>query len=194
MRIIAGQWKSRRLATVRGRGVRPTTDRIREAWMSILGDRIGGAVVVDLFAGSGALGLEALSRGAAHVTFVERSRGAIRVLERNVRTLDAGAAVTVIRGDAMAHVRAAKRFRYDLALADPPYDRGYTRALLALFDQHPFAREFWLEHAAGDAVPSGMSLQQRRYGDTTLTGAAPTAGRARREAAFSNSLTGGGTS
>lgn len=194
MRIIAGQWKSRRLAAVRGRGVRPTTDRVREAWMSILADRISGAAVVDLFAGSGALGLEALSRGAAHVTFVERSRGALRVLERNIRTLDAGAAATVIRGDAMAHVRSAKRSRYDLALADPPYDRGYTRALLALFAHHPFARELWLEHAAGDAVPSGMSLQQRRYGDTTLTGTIAAAGRPRRDAALSNRLTGSGAS
>ena len=187
MRIIAGQWKSRRLAAVRGRGVRPTTDRVREAWMSILANRIGGAVVVDLFAGSGALGLEALSRGAAHVTFVERSRGAIRVLERNIRTLDAGAAATVIRADAMAHVRSAKRLRYDLA-------RGYTRALLALFAHQPFARELWLEHAAGDAVPTGMSLQQRRYGDTTLTGTVPAAGRTGPEAALSSRLTGGGAS
>ncbi|MDE2805200.1 MAG: 16S rRNA (guanine(966)-N(2))-methyltransferase RsmD [Gemmatimonadota bacterium] len=194
MRIIAGKWKSRRLVAVRGRSVRPTADRIREAWMSILADRISGASVADLFAGSGALGLEALSRGAAHVTFVERSHGAIRVLERNIETLGAGAASTVIRGDAMAHVRSAKRFRYDLALADPPYDRGYTRELLALLAHHPFARELWLEHAAGDAVPPGMSVHQRRYGDTILTGTAAAAGRPRRRAAFSNRLTGGGAS
>lgn len=162
--------------------------------MSILADRIGDAEVADLFAGSGALGFEALSRGAAHVTFVERSRGAIRVLERNIRTLGAGAVTTVIRGDAMAHVRSATRFRYDLALADPPYDRGYTRELLALLAHHPFARELWLEHASGDAVPSGMSLHQRRYGDTTLTGAVAAAGRPRRGAAFSDRLTGGGAS
>ena len=194
MRIIAGKWKSRKLLAVRGRGVRPTADRIREAWMSIVADRIGGAEVADLFAGSGALGLEALSRGAAHVTFVERSRGAIRVLERNIQALDAGAAATVIRGDAMAHVRSVKRFCYDLALADPPYDRGCTRELLALFAHQPFARELWLEHATGDAVPSGMSLRQRRYGDTTLTGTVPPAGRPRHGAAFSNRLRGGGTS
>ena len=205
MRIIAGKWKSRRLAAVRGRGIRPTTDRIREAWMSILADRIGGAMVADLFAGSGALGLEALSRGAAHVTFVERSRGAIRVLERNIEALGAGAATTVISGDALAHVRSAKRFRYDLALADPPYDRGYTRELLALVARHPFARELWLEHATRDAVPSGMSLHQRRYGDTTLTGTVAAGAPPRRGASrpatpgdsprpFSNRLTGGGAS
>lgn len=194
MRIIAGKWKSRRLAAVRGRGTRPTTDRIREAWMSILADRISGSAVADLFAGSGALGLEALSRGAAHVTFVEKSRGAIRVLERNIQTLGAGAVATVIRGDAMAHVRSAKRFRYDLALADPPYDRGYTRELLALLAHHPFARELWLEHASGDAVPSGMSLHQRRYGDTTLTGTVVAAGRPRGGGALSSRLTGGGAS
>ena len=194
MRIISGKWKSRRLLAIRGRGARPTSDRIREAWMSILGERLRGAVVADLFAGSGALGLEALSRGAAHVTFVERSRGALRVLERNIHTLGAGTATTVIRGDAVAHVRAAERFRYDLALADPPYDRGYTRELLVLFAHGPFAREFWLEHSARDAVPPDIPIRQRTYGGTTLTRAVPPAERSRPGPDSSNCMRGGGGS
>lgn len=162
--------------------------------MSILGERISGAVVADLFAGSGALGLEALSRGAAHVTFVERNRGALRVLERNIHTLGAGTATTVIRGDAVAHARAAERFRYDLALADPPYDRGHTRELLVVFARNPFARELWLEHSARDAVPLDIPIRQRTYGGTTLTRAVPPAERSRRGPDSSNSLRGGGGS
>lgn len=162
--------------------------------MSILGDRICGAVVADLFAGSGALGLEALSRGAAHVTFVERSRGALRVLERNIQALGAGMATTVIRGDAIAHVRAAERLRYDLALADPPYDRGYTRELLVLYARNPFARELWLEHSARDAVPLDIAIRQRSYGGTTLTRAVPPAEQSRPGPDSSNRMRGGGGS
>ena len=169
MRIIAGKWKSRRIAPVPGRGVRPTTDRVREAWMSILAGRIAGASALDLFAGSGALGLEALSRGAAHVTFVERSHRAVRVLERNIRALGAGPDATVIRGDAMAHLRRLEPFAYDLALADPPYDRGYTSQLVARYGAGPFARELWVEHRAAESFPPDAVAEQRRYGDTALT-------------------------
>lgn len=176
MRIIAGKWKSRRLATVPGRGVRPTTDRVREAWMSILGDRIRGARVVDLFAGSGALGLEALSRGAASATFVERSRRAIRVLERNIRSLDAGPAAAVIRGDAMSHARNPPDPPYDLALADPPYDHGYAFRLLAGYRAVPFARELWIEHDWRETLPPDVTVEQRRYGDTALTRVTATGG------------------
>lgn len=169
MRIIAGRWKSRRLAPVRGRGVRPTTDRVREAWMSILGHRIGGAAVADLFAGSGALGLEALSRGAAHVTFVERSRRAIGVLERNISSLDADGVATVVRGDALAHLHRLDPARCDLALADPPYGRGHAHRLVTLYARRPFARELWVEHRSDESLPADVRVRQRRYGDTVLT-------------------------
>ena len=152
-----------------GRGVRPTTDRVREAWMSILGDRLGGADVADLFAGSGALGLETLSRGAAHVTFVERSQRAVRVLERNIRTLDARAVTTVLRNDALSHIQNLEAEHYDLALADPPYEHGYAFRLLAAYRQAPFARELWIEHDVREALPPEAVAEQRRYGDTALT-------------------------
>jgi len=169
LRIIAGKWKSRRLAPVRGRGVRPTTDRVREAWMSILATRVVDAAVADLFAGSGALGLEALSRGAAHVTFVERSRGAIGVLERNIRSLGADDVTTVVRGDALAHLHRLDPVRCDLALADPPYGRSHAHRLLTLYARRPFARELWIEHRADEALPPDLPVRQRRYGDTVLT-------------------------
>lgn len=137
--------------------------------MSIVGDRIRGARVADLFAGSGALGLEALSRGAAHVTFVERSRRAARVLERNIGALGAGADTTLIRADVMAHLRALEPLHYDLAFADPPYDRDYTTQLVASYGANAFAREFWVEHRAGEDLPPEAAAEQRRYGDTALT-------------------------
>ena len=172
MRIIAGEWRSRRIAAVRGRGVRPTTDRVREAWMAIVGDRLPGASVADLFAGSGALGLEALSRGAARVVFVERSRRAVAVLRRNIRALGAQGRAIVVAGDAMAHLRALDPLHYDLALADPPYDHGYAARLLAEHRRCPFAREFWVEHRTDEALPPGAAAERRTYGDTALTRAA----------------------
>ena len=137
--------------------------------MSIVGDRIRGARVADLFAGSGALGLEALSRGAAHVTFVERSRRASRVLERNVRALGAGADTTLIRADVMTHLRTLEPLHYDLAFADPPYDRDYSTQLVASYGGSVFARELWVEHRVGEDLPPDAAAEQRRYGDTALT-------------------------
>lgn len=149
--------------------------------MSIIGPRIEGAAVADLFAGSGALGLEALSRGASHVTFVERSRRALRVLERNIRALEADRDTTVVRGDALAHLPALCRLRCDLALADPPYGRGYASALVSGFDRRPFARELWIEHRVDEPFPPDVSVRQRRYGDTVLTAVALPRGAAHRE-------------
>ena len=169
LRIIAGKWKSRRLAPVRGRGVRPTTDRVREAWMSMLAPRVVDAAVADLFAGSGALGLEALSRGAAHVTFVERSRRAIGVLERNIRSLGADGVTTVVCGDALAYIHKLDPVRCDLALADPPYGRGHAHRLSTLYARRSFARELWIEHRSDEALPPDIPVRQRRYGDTVLT-------------------------
>jgi 16S rRNA (guanine966-N2)-methyltransferase len=123
VRIVAGQWGGRRLAAPPGRGTRPTADRVREALFSALGD-IGGARVLDLFAGSGALGLEALSRGAAAATFVERDPKALEALRANVEAL--GAAAEIRRRDALqflANAGTGAR-HYDLALLDPPYDQA----------------------------------------------------------------------
>ena len=169
MRIIAGKWKGRRIGAVPGRKVRPTADRVREAWMSILGSSIPGANAVDLFAGSGALGLEALSRGAEYVTFVEHSSGAARTLEDNIRALEAQPRTRVIRGDVITHIGPLVRFHYDIAFADPPYDRGYAAQLAARYRSNPFAREFWVEHRAGEHLPADVIADQRRYGDTALT-------------------------
>jgi len=169
VRIIAGEWRGRRIQTVKGRGVRPTTDRVRESWMAALGGAVQDARVVDLFAGSGALGLETLSRGALEVTFVEKARGALQALRGNVRLLGAEDRCRIIQGDAMAFARKLDPGAFDLALADPPYDLGFAGQLLALFSEKPFARALWVEHRSREILPPFPGLRQRRYGDTTLS-------------------------
>jgi 16S rRNA (guanine966-N2)-methyltransferase len=169
MRIIAGEWRGRQLAPVRAPGVRPTSDRVREAWMSAMGGSFDGCRVLDLFAGSGALGLECLSRGAEHCTFVEKASSSRRVLDANVALLGARARVTVVQTDVLAWLDGHLRDHVDLALADPPYGEGWAAALLDRFLRTPFARELWVEHRSDDPVPAAPGLVQRRYGDTVLS-------------------------
>lgn len=166
MRIVAGRFGGRRLVVPRDARVRPTADRVREAWMSILGPALPGARVLDLFAGSGALGLEALSRGAASVDFVELNGPSLKALGDNIAALDAGDLVTIHRGDALRFVQRLEAGAYDIALADPPYTGDQARRLIALFRETPFARILSVEHRAGDD-PGGDDT--RRYGDTALT-------------------------
>lgn len=179
LRIIAGRWRGRRIQ-VPPSDVRPTADRVREAWMSILQPRIPDGRVLDLCAGSGALGLECLSRGAAHCDFVERSPGVAKVLQANIAALQADAVSTVHRTDAVqfaAQLTASGSPRavarpYELALADPPYATSLAKALAAIWLRQPFSDIFGIEHAAGDLLPDppdGASAECRRYGDTAIT-------------------------
>ena len=126
MRVIAGQWGGRRLQAPSGESTRPTSDRVREALFSILAPRIEGARVLDLFAGSGALGIEALSRGAAAATFVDSAAAAIRAVRANLEAL--GIEAEVVRADArrfLGGASAAAR-QYDLVFLDPPYRLAAT--------------------------------------------------------------------
>lgn len=171
LRIVAGAWRGRRIK-VPPSGVRPTGDRVREAWASILQAHFDGAHVVDLCAGSGALGLEALSRGAAHCDFVEKDAGTRRVLEANIAALGAGERATVHRGDAIAFLAHRPPPDFDLAFADPPYDSGLAVALAERWLREPFATIFGLEHPANAAMPaygSGAPPDRRAYGITALT-------------------------
>ena len=170
MRIIAGRWRGRIIEAPPGRKTRPTSDRVREAWMSALQTEIPNSMVLDLFAGSGALGLELLSRGASHVTFVEQANPALRTLKSNADKLKIDAAhMAVVRGDAVAYASAAGQLAFDLAVADPPYHEGLAAELLRIFARRPFARWFWVEHASGEDLPELPGLNTRRYGDTSLT-------------------------
>lgn len=166
MRIVAGIYGGRRLAIPKDVRVRPTGDRVREAWMSILAAELEGARVLDLFAGSGALGLEMLSRGAAHADFVELGPASLAALRQNIEALGVGGQVTVHRGDAIRFAERVPPGAFDIALADPPYTMDAAERLVALFRRHPFASILSVEHPADRALPGD---ETRRYGDTALT-------------------------
>ena len=166
MRIVSGTLGGRRLKAPTDSRVRPTSDRVREAWMSILASELPGARVLDLFAGSGALGLEALSRGAASAEFVELHRASLAALHDNIAALGLESVATVRRADAERYARELPAKAFDVAFADPPYTIDYAGRLVALFRERPFARILSVEHRA-DLPISGD--ETRRYGDTAIT-------------------------
>ena len=167
MRIVAGSARGRRLTTPTGLEVRPTTDRVREAVFNSLGslDVLEGARVIDLFAGSGALGIEALSRGAAHVTFVDSSNKALDAVRTNLATCGFEAVATVVRADAIAHLAHGSQ-QFDLALLDPPYGFDEWEELLASLRADTIVIE------SDRSIPTGDGsevLRERRYGGTVVT-------------------------
>ena len=178
MRILAGELKGRRLTTPRGDTTRPTADQVRIALMDTLMPRLGGARFLDLFAGAGGVGLEALSRGAAHATFVERDPRAIAALAENIRTLDLEPRTSVVRGDVARQLErlAGEGRRFELVFLDPPYatDDG-ERALAALGDGALLAPQGIViaQHLTKrrPAPECGVlrAFRDRRFGETTLT-------------------------
>jgi 16S rRNA (guanine966-N2)-methyltransferase len=167
MRIVAGRWRGRTIKAPNDSRVRPTADRVREAWMSIVMLELPGARVVDLFAGSGALGLEALSRGAAHVDFVELAPKSLAALKANAAALGAGDDAVIRRADALRYVAALETGAYDVAFADPPYGLGLATRLAALWLATPFARVLGIEHRADEVLPGNPD--RRVYGDTAVS-------------------------
>lgn len=179
MRVIGGTARGHRLASIAGREIRPTPDRVREALFSILYSRKGvltGGKILDLFAGSGALGIEALSRGATHAWFVDSSREAAGTIRDNLERCGFSDRATVITRDvreALTTVGGAGPF--DVIFADPPYNRDQaTRLLEGIERQGLLDTSGWLclETAAADPVPPRVGallhLDQRRYGLTML--------------------------
>ena len=178
MRVIAGRYGGRRLQAPRGRTTRPTSDRVREALFSMLGD-IGGAAVLDLFAGSGALGIEALSRGAASAVFVEQHAAALKALRTNLGALELSEpAIKLLPTDASRALRSARERRetYDLIFVDPPYGdaQAWARELSVALPPllAPAARVVVESDRRAPLeldAPELETGQQRRYGDTTIT-------------------------
>ena len=181
MRVIAGSARGRPLKAPPGRGTRPTSDRVREAMFSSLADDVPGAAVLDLFAGTGALGIEALSRGAAMATFVERDPAVLAVLTDNVDRAGVADRATIVRADVASFVRRPASVPFTVVLCDPPYDEPLAVILDLVAD---LAGSGGL---AGDAVvvvererrdPALNDLRdvgsllaidrQRSYGDTVL--------------------------
>lgn len=137
--------------------------------MSSVAPRLPGARVLDLFAGSGALGLEALSRGAAAATFVERASRALRALRANLAALGAGERATVVRGDALRYIEEHGDERFAVAFADPPYASDAAALLVRSFVARPFADLLCVEHRRDVPLPETPGARTRHYGDTVLT-------------------------
>jgi 16S rRNA (guanine966-N2)-methyltransferase len=134
LRIVAGNWRSRLLDIADVEGLRPTSERIRETLFNWLAPHLEGAKCLDLFAGTGALGLEALSRGARHATFVEQAAAAVRQLEKNIDVVAATSAATVFRGDALDYVRGAD-MSFDIVFLDPPFAADILGETCRLLDE-----------------------------------------------------------
>ena len=171
MRVVSGDLGGRKLVTPDGSDTRPTSDRVREAMFNSLFslDAIEGARVLDAFAGSGALGIEALSRGALHATFVETGRDALAALRENLETLQLGAQGRVVPGDALVYLErtAVEERHYDLVLLDPPYGFDQWGELLAAV---PVGARVVIESDREVVVPDSWEVHRRkRYGGTVVT-------------------------
>lgn len=173
MRVIAGTARGVPLTAPRDRATRPVTDRVKETLFAIVGDRVVEAHVLDLYAGSGAIGIEALSRGAAACTFVERGREALAALRRNLEKTRLGAAASVVGGDVMRFLDATPAHRYDLVVLDPPYEeRDILAPLQRLVPHLDRSALVVVKHFWRTPVPEvhGLALvRQRRFGETALT-------------------------
>jgi len=175
MRIVAGEWRGRKLVAPKGEATRPTADRTRETLFNMLASRLGSfndLRIADLFAGSGALGIEALSRGAAHCLFVEQEEAALKTIRDNVAALDARTRVD-IRGGSVMNLGPAKQ-AYDLILLDPPY---YSGAAIVALDR--LQRLGWIEDGTWiavetafneDVIVKGLDIdKERKVGRAKLT-------------------------
>jgi 16S rRNA (guanine966-N2)-methyltransferase len=170
MRVIAGALRSRAIKGVRGLATRPTPDRLRETLFDILAPRISGAMFLDAYAGTGAVGIEALSRGARHAWFLERNRQALAVLRENLAELELESRATVVTGPVL---RALGEHKADLVFLDPPYDqqREYTAALAGLSQAPPAL--VVVQHSVRLPLDEAYGCLRRirtvRQGDNTLS-------------------------
>ncbi len=176
MRIVAGKWRGRTLRAPKGQAARPTQDRVREAVFDILGGRVAGTAVLDLFAGTGAMALEALSRGAASAVLVEADPRVFDVLMRNVESLGAGGADALLSDYRQAlRVLRARGKRFDLVFLDPPYGKGLGSAAAGALVRAGLVgpgAAIVAEEAVrlpDDPFPPGWETTvDRRYGDTRI--------------------------
>lgn len=175
MRVIAGTAKGRKLRTFKSPDLRPMTDRVREALFSRLADRVAGGRILDLYAGSGALGIEALSRGAAHATFVDSSHRAVEIIRTNLQEIGFSKQAEVLQETTRRFLARPAREPYDIIFMDPPYAEGFPSVAMAMLPMGGYL--------AGDAIvvvgtatrylpiepPSGFEVRgEHRYGDSAL--------------------------
>ena len=173
MRVITGTARGRRLETLEGLDVRPTTEVVKEAVFSIIHFRLPGASVADIFAGSGQMGIEALSRGAKRAVFVDQSRASLQVVRKNLQTTGLAANAQVVMDGAESFLQQVHE-TFDFIFLDPPYNKGYGEKLLPLLGQALAPEGLILfEHSRDEALPDQVGglrkIKDYRYGKTLVT-------------------------
>jgi 16S rRNA (guanine966-N2)-methyltransferase len=181
MRIIGGRSKGRVLASPKGQAIRPTSDRVKESLFNILNilqDKMGGKIVLDLFAGTGNLGIEALSRGAKKVIFVEKERQALGLIQRNLVQFGLEERSEILPRDVSRAIGILNQRgeRFDLILMDPPYEKGLIRKTLLELNSHKIHHKdsiLVIEHNRREPLPQNLEgwnlIRQRRMGDTVIS-------------------------
>jgi 16S rRNA (guanine(966)-N(2))-methyltransferase RsmD len=178
MRIISGTSKGRRLAAPKGHSLRPTSDRVKESIFNILGKEVEGKAVLDLFSGTGNLGIEALSRGAKKTFFVEKAREALRMIQRNLLQCGFSDLAEVIPKDVnrAIGILEASGESFDLILMDPPYEKGWIQRTLVKLNNHNIYHEgsvLVIEHGRREPLPQKTGrwtlIKQRMIGDTVIS-------------------------
>ncbi|GAB3068082.1 16S rRNA (guanine(966)-N(2))-methyltransferase RsmD [Virgibacillus ainsalahensis] len=176
MRVIAGEYKGRQLKAVPGNSTRPTTDKVKEAVFQRMGPFFQGGLVLDLFAGSGSLGFEAMSRGMEHAIFVDKHPKAIHTINENIKTLKLEDKAEVFRADAFRaiHAAAKRNLKFELILIDPPYKKVIYEKLIDEIVQLQLMEQggiIYCEHDVSETLPiqhiDFSLIKQENYGDTT---------------------------
>ncbi len=178
MRIISGRWKSRKLIAVKGPNTRPTSDRVKEAVFNIIRDRLDGSVVLDVFAGTGNMGFEALSRGGSRAVFVEKSKKAADTIKKNAQNLDCVPMIHIIKKDVFKAIDDLARdsCKFDIIFMDPPYNTDIEESvLLAILNADIIDRQgiIVVEHDYRDEMPTDIEglikTDTRKYGNTRIS-------------------------
>jgi 16S rRNA (guanine(966)-N(2))-methyltransferase RsmD len=178
MRIISGTSKGRRLWAQKGQAVRPTSDRVKQSVFNILGDAVEGKRVLDLFAGTGNLGIEALSRGAKKALFVEKERQALRLIQRNLFQCGMNDRSEILPKDVRRAIRVLHQRgdSFDVILMDPPYEKGLIHQTLIQLQSHPIHHRdsiLIIEHVRREPLPKTLAgwdlIREREMGDTVIS-------------------------
>ncbi|CAN2039638.1 16S rRNA (guanine966-N2)-methyltransferase [Candidatus Magnetomoraceae bacterium gMMP-15] len=176
MRIISGKFKKRRLKSIRGMNIRPTSDALRESLFNILGSMVEGAVVLDLFAGTGALAIEAMSRGAESAVLVDLSNQALSIIRENIKICALENNVKLIKWNILKNLNCLKLGCFDLVFIDPPYNKKFLQpALYNLYNTECLAQNACIivEHSVQESLPNNLNefelVKQRKYGKTIIS-------------------------
>jgi len=178
LRVISGSRRGRKLLTVKGMSTRPTADRMRESLFNILSNRVIGSHILDLFAGTGALGIEALSRGATSAVFIDKEKEALFIIERNLEICRLGEQSKVLKWNIATNLKCleGKEPKFDMVFMDPPYDQGLAQKALAnLYQSNSVTNGaiVVVEHSPAEPVSENLfgfeMTDQRRYGRTCFS-------------------------